>query len=349
MTVSYITADRTASRAATQRGGKPMLRDARRLSDRALVEKLGGMGIPMSKESLRPLCDRYASAEELSRQLAGSAGVSGLDTDWVWLCLTVLWERWFPHIPNLEIIDDKAQLGYARMEQGKVERACDLWTAYWHDVLWLVQRWDIRSIAEFDKRFVQTEFLYNWCNDFEMELGNAGIRNPAYRRRRLEFCRQVVSLADAGDTLFVGNIRRATAEALSALGDKAGAERLYQEWLEKDPRWGWGWIGWSDLWGLFSFRDPDYARAEELLFQGLAVQGVRGREFLRDRLSDLREHRRQQDRKRRAEVRGKRTGGPSASGTAEPSESGPVRSAKIGRNEPCPCGSGRKYKVCCGK
>ncbi len=26
----------------------------------------------------------------------------------------------------------------------------------------------------------------------------------------------------------------------------------------------------------------------------------------------------------------------------------PVRSVKIGRNEPCPCGSGKKYKKCCG-
>lgn len=26
----------------------------------------------------------------------------------------------------------------------------------------------------------------------------------------------------------------------------------------------------------------------------------------------------------------------------------PVRVMKIGRNEPCLCGSGRKYKVCCG-
>ena len=24
-------------------------------------------------------------------------------------------------------------------------------------------------------------------------------------------------------------------------------------------------------------------------------------------------------------------------------------SSKIGRNDPCPCGSGRKYKHCCGK
>lgn len=26
----------------------------------------------------------------------------------------------------------------------------------------------------------------------------------------------------------------------------------------------------------------------------------------------------------------------------------PARSNKVGRNEPCPCGSGRKYKHCCG-
>jgi preprotein translocase subunit SecA len=29
----------------------------------------------------------------------------------------------------------------------------------------------------------------------------------------------------------------------------------------------------------------------------------------------------------------------------------PVKRAdtKVGRNSPCPCGSGKKYKICCGK
>ena len=28
----------------------------------------------------------------------------------------------------------------------------------------------------------------------------------------------------------------------------------------------------------------------------------------------------------------------------------PIRAgAKVGRNQPCPCGSGKKYKQCCGK
>ena len=26
-----------------------------------------------------------------------------------------------------------------------------------------------------------------------------------------------------------------------------------------------------------------------------------------------------------------------------------VKRVKIGRNEPCPCGSGKKYKNCCGR
>ncbi|MDO4283334.1 MAG: preprotein translocase subunit SecA [Clostridia bacterium] len=37
-------------------------------------------------------------------------------------------------------------------------------------------------------------------------------------------------------------------------------------------------------------------------------------------------------------------------GGSEPSKREPVKSdKKIGRNEPCPCGSGKKYKHCCGK
>ena len=34
---------------------------------------------------------------------------------------------------------------------------------------------------------------------------------------------------------------------------------------------------------------------------------------------------------------------------AKPVKKAPVRSEHIGRNDPCPCGSGKKYKNCCGK
>lgn len=34
--------------------------------------------------------------------------------------------------------------------------------------------------------------------------------------------------------------------------------------------------------------------------------------------------------------------------TAAPSSSGQLSSSKVGRNAPCPCGSGKKFKKCCG-
>ena len=33
----------------------------------------------------------------------------------------------------------------------------------------------------------------------------------------------------------------------------------------------------------------------------------------------------------------------------KPSAPQPEKQKKIGRNDPCPCGSGKKYKRCCGK
>ena len=33
----------------------------------------------------------------------------------------------------------------------------------------------------------------------------------------------------------------------------------------------------------------------------------------------------------------------------EPQSEKPQITQKIGRNEPCPCGSGKKFKNCCGK
>ena len=33
----------------------------------------------------------------------------------------------------------------------------------------------------------------------------------------------------------------------------------------------------------------------------------------------------------------------------EGTKKAPKRGHKIGRNDPCPCGSGKKYKNCCGK
>jgi preprotein translocase subunit SecA len=52
------------------------------------------------------------------------------------------------------------------------------------------------------------------------------------------------------------------------------------------------------------------------------------------------------------DVKNLKTSGPSdiiTNDSAEASKPEPVHVDKIGRNDPCPCGSGKKYKKCCGK
>ncbi len=45
----------------------------------------------------------------------------------------------------------------------------------------------------------------------------------------------------------------------------------------------------------------------------------------------------------------KQVKGSANSGSEKAVKLKPKQSKKVGRNEPCPCGSGKKYKQCCGK
>ena len=58
-----------------------------------------------------------------------------------------------------------------------------------------------------------------------------------------------------------------------------------------------------------------------------------------------------------AKITGESGGGTSSSGSVKPTKKVPTpgggitvrKTAKVGRNDPCPCGSGKKYKNCCGR
>jgi hypothetical protein len=157
-------------------------------------------------------------------------------------------------------------------------------------------------------------------------------------------------------------MRRALADATFGQGDRARGDALFEQWLQDDPRWGWGWIGWSDCHSLFAAdADRDPRRAEALLKQGLDVSGVRDRADLLERLAELcREQGRNEEAGRfQQESEAARhadeevdefppASSPSSGGSWPISlPAVPARSIKIGRNEPCPCGSGKKYKKCC--
>jgi hypothetical protein len=174
--------------------------------------------------------------------------------------------------------------------------ACTRWLVAWVDVQALAERGSIRTLEDFDEAFGGTQSIFNWIQDAEMELHNAGLEDPAFHRRRVELCEQFLQRFSSGDSLLVENMRRALASSCFDIGDRDRGDALFKEWLTADPRWGWGWIGWSDCYGLFATAGNNhFERAESLLKQGLAVEGVRDKEDMMERLTRLNEERGSQE------------------------------------------------------
>ncbi len=346
MKISWVTLERWAREKAGPPGAgrtRPYRDDAERLSDGQLLEKLRGLGIELDRTGLEALCQGANSAQEVASQLTDrhltETQTRTPESDWVWLAMLALWQRWWPAKPCLETLDDKIQDGYETLAQDG-GAATDRWLDAWSDVLALCEAAGITTIAAFDARFPLTQSLYNWSQDLEMELGNAGHDDPAKLRARITVGEQVLRRFTDCDQLMIENWRRAIAEAWFGLGDTGKADELYRGWLDADPAWGFGWIGWASCYMPPGKSTPkNYQRAEDLLHQGYAVGGVRDRDAIADwlrlvceetgRLSQARDFTRQ------------------AAATRAPSHPNPARKAKVGRNEPCPCGSGKKYKKCC--
>jgi len=243
-------------------------------------------------------------------------------------------------------IDEKITEGYRHIERHDTTKACDIWLDAWEDIKSVMKEEDIADITALDDKFNWNEFLSNYVQDLELELGNAGQDNENYIRRRISYCEEMLQLCRNDDTLIIENTRRAIADSHYELGNATECDRLYSAWLEADPKWGWGYIGWSDCYSFGTRKiSPNYEKAETIIRKALEQKDVDERieviyramdiyaaleqtekvESLKDELTELNKN-----------------------ATRGTTVNTPVKVDKVGRNDPCPCGSGKKYKKCCG-
>jgi hypothetical protein len=298
MTISYVAMERVVQRTAASDAvyraglaGRPLRSDARRFSDEDLTGRLRSFGIDIDRSILERWTERCLSAEEIARGLLEGRSLNAAQdrfaSDWVWICLDALWQRWFPEKPSFEGLDDKMQAGYELKETGGASAACPAWLQGWNDVTHILDKAGIESVQSFDERFGGTQSLFNWNQDLESELWNAGLKDRQFLTARVAVGEEWLRRFANDDRLIAENWRRAIGESYCKLGDTDRTDALYREWLAADPRWGWGWIGWSDCYTFpyMGCRDP--VKAEKILREGLSVRGVRSRRDLVERLADL--------------------------------------------------------------
>lgn len=315
----------------------PSMRYGRSLTDEQLLEKLQGLGMHLDRAALVVGAKQHPSAEALSETLVRESKVRLPDTqnsDWSWVATAVLWERWVPEEPNFEMLGTRIDLGYESQEKDDSATAADIWLLAWQDVMALARKLNTDDMAAFDAAFGGSQCVFNWCQDLSHALWDAGITDPAYLRKGISYLESLLATFRGIDPLIAQNTRRAIADSHFALGEIDRGNTLYRAWLTVDPQWGWGWIGWSDCLAWPCYHVEDIDAAERILREGLAAPGVKNRNDILERLRDL-----------RADQEGTMPALPLPSESA--SFTGEIPRQKAGRNDPCPCGSGRKFKKCC--
>ena len=186
----------------------------------------------------------------------------------------------------------------------------------------------------------------NWANDLTMLLHNAG-----RYKELIAVNEQILQMKwkNNGDSnLFHENAKRDIADAYADMGNVEKAYALYREYLEKDPLWGWGWIGYyrqlndNDDTMFLDVIEELYKKIEKGvcfrdkadLCRELADEfEMIGESEKADYLTEKYGLEREKDKERVTRFL-QNMGGPGR---------------KIYPNEPCPCGSGKKYKKCCGR
>ena len=410
--IRRITEEKAAKTKLTGAGcnGMPLTCQVRQLSDDELASRLHALGIDIDRAARRsitwvpgglPTGQRAARPKRLRRSRPGPGLGVVCDRDAV--------AAMVPQRPNLKMVDDRMQAGYAAAERHDPAEACRQWRQAWLAIIDLMQRFRIETIADFDEQSDATQCVFNWVQDYELELYNAGLGDVQFFHDRIALCQAVVERFGQED-LPTENFRSALAQSYFELGQCEIGDRLFGQWLDEDPQWGWGWIAWSDCHFHCARETKDAERALQILRQGLAVAGVQNRNEILLRLESVltdagREEeaadvRRQLERAEAGATDDRgipqgthrqpdgsssrpmkvpvddRNGVPppgqvGASGTFLVGEGLPLpddghgsssairrwragqdiigRRQHVGRNDLCPCGSGRKFKKCCGR
>lgn len=270
--------------------------------------------------------------------------------------------------PKYIDLDSKMQLGYKYLQERNHNDCIKTWLAVWNDLMDAMEKEAVKAFKAFDEIFNGNQYVSNWVGDFDMMLEEV-VNNTsdievldAYGKLRIQLNNDILQFLRKDDQISIENARRAIAETYFLLGNKDKGEELFEDYLKDSPEWGWGWIGWSDQYWLRKKEYADYIRGEEILLRALSIDGLRDRDDVEERLLNLYEDSGEDEKLKVLEQRinfkeeqrqkedkylerKKRLYAGLEQRISNPNQ---AMSEKVGRNNPCPCGSGKKYKKCCG-
>jgi tetratricopeptide (TPR) repeat protein len=231
---------------------------------------------------------------------------------------------------NKDEILQSIKNGYKEFSYGRTREAADIWLPAWKDAQNLLIQGNYKTQKEILDLF--GDIFLNWFFDLDIALMESDMHSE-----RLDFNRYVLTISDYMDQ---DNPRMNVAESLASLNRYEEAESTLSKWLEEDSLWAGGWTCWANI----LLDNDDDEKAREIMERGMTT--------LEDSPKDVDFQFFYQN----AEAVYKRIGATDRAAYCANKfrelalkAKAVSESSKVGRNDPCTCGSGKKYKKCCGR
>jgi hypothetical protein len=315
-----------------------------------IVATLATLGIETDEAIFRNQAVAHGSVDALAEAWLTQSTAKGFWEDYPWNAALTLWSRWAPDLFSIEVFVDKHLPLDAFLGKGIVrpEEAQHHWSMAQAVMNLVVPKTGLARPELLEQLSDESSIdIKWWLGELPFSLARFGLVDEA-----VEVCARMAPLYEAQN--FLGD----RAVILAQAGRREEALRQVAENLSRYP---------NDAWiclnaGHVQKELGDLAAAEANYRRALAITNDHGPSHERDEALDrlvrlLHETGRVEEADtledavagrdpdvREAWVRSEASPALDSSPWTVPREG-----ARFGRNEPCPCGSGRKFKRCCGR
>lgn len=251
------------------------------------------------------------------------------------------WNKW----------DDLTEKGYECFENQKEQKGLFFWQDAWNVFCSIMEQTE--EINTLYDLMDELDFVYpidGWLQDYEMELGNAG-----KYEERIEFCQKILEIFDwqeEDDSCF----RCGIGESLFRQGKVAESYEYYEKWLAQDSQN----INGINSYSWILFENGDAGKAYEVIRRvtwGISCYADNSILFMRAKQlaeyvgqeEESKWYQQQLDKFEEALEKWEMNEDVLFDEFMVPKQIPVVKEKRIYPNEPCPCGSGKKYKKCCGR
>ena len=269
-------------------------REVAALSTQEIVDRLRKLNVDATRETYLAQAEARTSAWILSepwREASRKKPLSLYEDDFLGLAACELWKRYCPERPSIEMLDDEMQAGYRRATEGDAVGACTQWARVWETIRERM-RPEMRTIDDAAAVFSGMQALYNWIQDYMLELRTAAVKDRGYADTGVRLCEEVLAQFPDEDELFLINFRGDLGELLCLAGKPERGERVLLELIRDYPDTAAGYARLADLlgYGPTPGSEPiDRQRAVQVLEEALARSVTDAADYdLELRLSDMR-------------------------------------------------------------